>query len=164
MTHYYLLEMKLSLWASLLVLLAAGSPEAQEAPTSFSCTWESGEVSLDLHIEDNTWQLDGRNLKYNQTISGRDEGMPKLKTLLTALMNERSLSLLPKDYRGTLLSYSLSFGNPAKEVDFAAPQFTANQMNEKNPPGKTPPSGSSPAGILLFKFDELRDYLIKISS
>jgi hypothetical protein len=174
--------MKKLLWAALMIFLAVGSTWAQEAPTSFRFNWESGEVSMDMHLEDNTWVLDGRTLTYTQALSGRASGLLKssspfrprvvlskdqlahLTTLFTALARESSLSLLPKDYQGSLLGYSLSFGTPPKEVTFEAPQMQVNQMNRDNPQGTPLPSDTPPAGRLLFKFDALRDYLVKISS
>ena len=162
--------------------LAVGSTWAQDSPTNFRFNWESGEHSMDMSLEDNTWELKGQTLTYTQTLSGRAESAPKtespfrprtvlnrnqlakLKTLLTGLLNEGSVSLLSENYQGSLLGYTLSFGSPEKEVSFEAPQMDVNKMNAANPQGTPPSAGAPRAGRLLYNFDALRDYLVKISS
>jgi hypothetical protein len=168
------MKMKCILFISLLGIIAVGSTWAQESPTGFRFTWESGEFSRDMSVEDNTWQLNGRTLTYKQTISGRNEGMPglkppfrekvalnkgqlaKLSSLLEGLVNENSISLLPKNFEGILLEYTLDFGTPPRTVTFSAPQFDIDKFAK-------PPS-SDPAQKLFFKMDELRDYLMTLSS
>jgi hypothetical protein len=181
-TEHYLYGMKTILCAALFACLAVGSTWAQDVPANFRFNWESGEVSMDMHLEDNTWELKGTTLIYTQTISGRGENLPgakspfrpttvlnkdqgaKLKTLLMILVKEHSVSLLPKNYQGSLLRYSLSFGSPEKEVNFEAPQIDVNKMNAANPAGTAPSAGAPPAGRLLYSFDRLRDYLVTTSS
>jgi len=162
--------------------IAVGSTWAQDTPMSFRFNWESGEHSLDMSLEDNTWELKGQTLIYTQNLTGRAENGPKtkspfrpktvlnqsqlvkLKTLLTGLVKEGSVSLLPKNYQGSLLSYSLSSGSPEKEVSFEAPQMDVNKMNAANPQGTPPSAGAPRAGRLLYNFDALRDYLVTVSS
>ena len=162
------------------MFLGVGSTYAQQAVNSFRFNWETGEISLDMQIEDMTWELNGTTLRFTETSTGRDEGLPgtkpafrprvvlnkdqlsKLKTLLAALESEPSASLLPKGYQGTLLSYSLRFGMPPKSVTFEAPQLQVDAMNRDNPAGTTPAAGT--AANLLLKFDALRDALVRFSS
>jgi hypothetical protein len=133
-----------------------------------------------MSVQDSTWQLNGRALSYNERTSGRDEAMPgplfrgkvvlnksqlaKLSSLLEGLVNESSLSLLPKNYEGTLLEYSLHFGTPPRIVFFEAPQFNVDQLIKENIPGGEKPSRPDPARMLLLRMNELRDYLSEFSS
>ena len=175
-------KMKFILGISFLAVIAVGSTWAQEPPTGFSFTWESGEISRDMSLQDSTWQLNGRTLSYKVRISGRNEAMPglkplfrervalnksqlaKLTSLLEGVVNENSLSLLPKNYEGTLIEYSLNFGTPPRMVFFSAPQYTVDQFEKENPPGAAKPSSSDPALMLFLRMNELRDYLITLST
>ena len=80
------------------------------------------------------------------------------------MVNENSFSLLPKNYEGTLLEYSLNFGTPPRMVFFSAPQYTVDQFEKENPPGAAKPSSSDPALMLFLRMNELRDYLITLST
>ena len=62
--------------------------------------------------------MDGTTLKFSESDYGRDEGLPKMTSLLEALVNESSFSLLPKNFESAL----------------------------------------------YFKMDELREYLVQLSS
>jgi hypothetical protein len=163
--------MKLTILAFLLALLAAGCAKGQVPPTSFSFAWESGEHSLDMSVETAVWKLDGSTLRFSQSAEGRAEEMPVLKSLfrdkvvlngsqlarmtaiLEALVNENSVSILPKNFQGTFTEYSLSFGTPPRLVSFSASQDSANRMT----------SASDPASTLYFKMNSLRDYLMEVS-
>ena len=175
--------MKRIVWIAFLAFLIVSRTWAQEPLTSFSFTWETGEASLDMHIEDYNWQLAGKTLGYTESFSGRDSGMngtghkrkfpikvslsqgqmDRLQVLLKVLKNEKSVSLMPKNFQGTLLGYSLSFGVPQKEVTFDAPQYTVDQITREPLPGGKKSSIPQSAKILLSRFDALRDYLLTLN-
>ena len=178
---HYLERMKLILWVSLVAFAAVGTCWGQEPPSGFSFTWDSGEQSLDMSIERVIWHLDGTTLKFSQTVLGRNEGMPsstslfrdnvglnrsqlaKIASILEGLVNENSLSLLPKDYQGTLTEYTLSFGNPPRVVFFSASQYDVNQIDKEISPGAAKPSRPAPGSALYLKMNALRDYLVELS-
>jgi hypothetical protein len=178
---YYLGIMKLIILTCALALLAAGCAKGQVPPTSFSFTWESGEHSRDMSIQTAVWMLDGTTLRYSASALGRAEQIPVMKSLfrdkvaltgnqlarmtsiLESLVNENSVSLLPKNYEGTLTEYTLSFGTPPRLVSFEAAQYSTDQMTKETPPGAAQSSRSDPGSILFFKMNVLRDYLVELS-
>jgi hypothetical protein len=134
-----------------------------------------------MSIQTAVWILDGTTLRYSASALGRAEQMPVMKSLfrdkvvlngsqlarmtsiLEDLVNEDSVSLLPKNYEGTLTEYTLSFGTPPRLVSFEATQYSTDQMAKETPPGAAKPSGSDPGSILYFKMNVLRDYLMELS-
>jgi hypothetical protein len=173
--------MKLIMWVSFLAFLAVGSTWAQEPPTSFSFLWESGEHSRDMSIDRSTWRLDGTTLRYSEERLGRNEGMPigkslfrdkvglskgqlaKMTSVLEGLVNEDSVSMLPKNYEGTLTEYTLSFGNPPRIVYFSAAAYDVDKIEKENSPDAVNPAKPAPGSILYLNMNALRDYLIEVS-
>jgi len=173
--------MKVILLAFLAAFAAVGTTWGQEPPTGFSFTWESGEHSRDMSISRSIWHLDGTTLRYNEERLGRNEGMPigkslfrdrvglsknqllKMTSVLEGLVNEDSVSLLPKDYEGTLTEYTLSFGNPPRVVYFSAASYSVDKIEKENSPGAAKPVKPAPGSALYLKMNVLRDYLIDLS-
>jgi hypothetical protein len=173
--------MKLIMWMSLLAFVAVGSTWGQEPPTGFTFTWESGEHSRDMSIDRAIWRLDGATLRYSEERLGRNEGMPtskspfrekvglsksqlvKMTSVLEGLINEDSVSLLPKDYEGSLTEYTLSFGNPPRVVYFSASQYDMDKIDKQNSPGAAKPAKPAPGSALYLKMNALRDYLVELS-
>jgi hypothetical protein len=173
--------MKLITWMSLLAFVVIGSTWAQEPPTSFSFTWESGEHSRDMSIDRAIWQLNGNTLRFSDERLGRNEGMPtgkslfrdrvglsksqlaKMTSVLEGLVNEDSVSLLPEGYEGSLTEYTLSFGNPPRVVYFSAAEYSVDKIEKENSPVAAKPAKPAPGSALYLKMNALRDYLIDLS-
>ena len=173
--------MKPILLAAVFALAAVAASWAQEPPTGFSFTWESGEHSRDMSIDRSTWRLDGTTLKYSDERLGRNEAIPmgpllfrdkvglsrsqlaKMTSILEGLVNEDSVTLLPKDFEGSLTEYTLSFGNPPRIVYFSAADFTVEKIEKENPPAAAKPAKPAPGSALYLRMNVLRDYLMDLS-
>jgi len=163
--------------------LAATSVWSQDLPTSFHFNCESGEASMDAHYDDTTWVVDGANLSYTESSSGRDAGMQvtpgrtfpvkvkltpaqldTLKPLVKAIVNLRSISLMPEhNFQGSFSSFTFSYGTPAKEISFEAPYTEINKLEAHNSGDQTGRDQTEPASTLLARFEALHSFLAGLS-